>query len=180
MRMQQCVLGLVLAMAASAAVPDSGGMLRWRSGVAPLGLQAAAADARLPCTSYTLACSDASSVSLYSSETAPRTLSMQISEADRLAAMRIGRAPGLNLSLVGKAGIAQDLGVYGRVGTTVNRPGSAVQFMGAADGGLTYGVGLSWDFSRRAAAAVGLDAYDVRGLGEVRDWRTSLGLQWRY
>jgi OmpA-OmpF porin, OOP family len=179
MRMQQCVLGLVLAMAASTAMPDSGALLRWRSGVAPLGLQAAG-EARLPCTSYTLACSDASSVSLYASESAPRTLSMQVSEADRLAAMRIGRSPGLNLSLVGKAGIAPDVGVYGRVGTTVNRPGSAAQFMGAADGGLTYGVGLSWDFSRSAAAAVGLDAYEVRGIGEVRDWRTSLGLQWRY
>jgi OmpA-OmpF porin, OOP family len=179
MRMQQCVLGLGLAMAVSAVLADSAGLLRWRSGVAPLGLQPAG-EARLPCTSYTLACSDASSVSLYSSETAPRSLSMQISEADRLAALRIGRSPGLNLSLVGKAGIAPDLGVYGRVGTTVNRPASAPQFMGAGDGGFTYGVGLSWDFSRRAAANVGLDAYEVRGIGEVRDWRTSLGLQWRY
>jgi OmpA-OmpF porin, OOP family len=178
MRMQQCVLGLVVVMAAGAALADSAGVLRWRSGIAPLGLQPGGE--RLPCTSYTLACSDATSVSLYSSETAPRSLSLQISEADRLAATRVGRSPGLNFSLVGKAGILQDLGVYGRVGTTVNRPTTAAQFMGAGDGGLTYGVGLSWDFSRRANAAVGLDAYDVRGIGEVRDWRTSLGLQWRY
>ena len=179
MRMQQCVLGLVLASAAGAALADSGGLLRWRAGIAPLGLRPAAEE-RLPCTSYTLACSDASSVSLYSSETAPRSLSMQVSEAERLAPVRIGHSPGLNLSLVGKAGIVRDVGVYGRVGTTVNRPASAVQFMGTGDGGLTYGVGLSWDFSRNAAAAVGLDAYDVRGIGDVRDWRTSLGLQWRY
>ena len=179
MRMQQCVLGLVLAVAASAALADSGGMLRWRSGISPLGLQPAGEE-RLPCTSFTLACSDASSFSLYSSETAPRSLSLQISEADRLAAVRVGGSPGLNLSLVGKAGILQDVGVYGRIGTTVNRSPSAAQFMGASDGGLTYGVGLSWDFSRRANAAVGLDAYEVRGIGDVRDWRTSLGLQWRY
>lgn len=179
MRMQQCVLGLVLALAAGAAAADSAGMLRWRSDIAPLGLRPAGEE-RLPCTSYTLACSDASSVSLYSSETAPRSLSMQISEADRLADVRLGRGPGLNVSLVGKAGILEDVGVYGRVGTTVNRPASAAQFMGGTGGGLTYGVGLSWDFSRRANAAVGLDAYEVRGIGDVRDWRTSLGLQWRY
>lgn len=178
MRMQQCVLGLVLAVAADAALADSGSLLRWRSGIAPLGLQPSAEE-RLPCTSYTLACSEASSVSLYSSETAPRSLSLQVSEADRLAAMRIGRSPGLNLSLVGKAGLLQDLGVYGRVGTTVNRS-PAEQFMGAGGSGLTYGVGLSWDFSRRANAALGLDAYEVRGIGDARDWRTSLGLQWRY
>ncbi|MFI4926431.1 MAG: hypothetical protein ACHP7E_01930 [Burkholderiales bacterium] len=179
MRMQQCVLGLVLAAAASVVLADSAGMLRWRAGITPLGLQAAGEE-RLPCTSYTLACSEASSVSLYSSETAPRSLSLQVGEADRLAAMRLGRSPGLNLSLVGKAGILQGLGVYGRIGTTVNRPPSTAQFMGAGDGGLTYGVGLSWDFSRRVNAAVGLDAYEVRGIGDVRDWRTSLGLQWRY
>lgn len=179
MRMQECVLGVVLALSTGAALADSGGALRWRSGVAPLGLRPAG-EAQLPCSSYTLACSDASSVSLYSSATAPRSLSMQVSEADRLAAARIGRSPGLNLSLVGKAGLVQDIGIYGRVGTTVNRPAPIAPFMGAGDGGLTYGVGLSWDFSRSAAAAVGLDAYDVRGIGEVRDWRTSLGLQWRY
>lgn len=178
MRMQQCVLGLVLSLAVGAALADSGALLRWRSGITPLGLQPA--EERLPCTSYTLACSDASSVSLYSSETAPRSLSLQVSEADRLAAARLGRSPGLNFSLVGKAGILPDVGVYGRVGTSVNRPASPAQFMGAPDGGLTYGVGLSWDFSRKANAAVGLDAYEVRGIGDVRDWRTSLGLQWRY
>ena len=178
MRMQECVLGMVLALSAGAALADSGGALRL-SGVSPLGLRPAGEE-RLPCSSYTLACSDASSVSLYASETAPRSLSLQVSEADRLDAARIGRSPGLNFSLVGKAGIVQDVGVYGRIGTSVNRPVSALQFLGARDGGVSYGVGLSWDFSRSAAAAVGLDAYDVRGVGEVRDWRTSLGLQWRY
>jgi hypothetical protein len=54
--------------------------------------------------------------------------------------------------------------------------------MPGADGGLTYGVGLSWDFSRSASAVLGFDSYDFRGAsGELRDVRsTSLGLQWRY
>jgi hypothetical protein len=73
-----------------------------------------------------------------------------------------------------------DLGGYGRTGTTCARPG-ALPALTPADGGLTYGVGLSWDFSRSASAAVGLDSYDLRGpVGEVRDVRTSLGLRWRY
>ena len=179
MPMQHRVLGLVLTMAATTALAQSNGMLRWRSSGTPLGLQAGS-EVRLPCSSYTLSCSDATSVPLYASETAPRSLSMQISEADRLGAVRVGR-PGLNVSLVGKAGIVQDVGVYGRIGSAFNRSAPATQLMGAADAGLTYGVGLSWDFSRRASAAVGLDSYDVRGMaGDVRDWRTSLGLQWRY
>ena len=49
------------------------------------------------------------------------------------------------------------------------------------ESGLTYGVGLSWDFSRSASAAFGWDIYDLRTpIGESRDVRTSLGLQWRY
>ena len=52
----------------------------------------------------------------------------------------------------------------------------------ATEGGLTYGVGLSWDFSRSGSASVGWDSYDLRSAaGEARDVRaTSLGLQWRY
>jgi hypothetical protein len=85
------------------------------------------------------------------------------------------------VSLVGKAGIAQDLGVYGRVGTTLNRATPALAGVTSGEGGLTYGVGFSWDFSRKATASMGLDGYDIRGgMGDGREVRTSLGLQWRY
>ena len=177
MGLQRIVLGLVLVAAAGLASAQNG-MLRWHPNPS-LGLQAATA-ARVPCSSYTLACSDAATVPLYASVTAPRSLSMQVSANDA-SALRLWRAPGLSVSVVGKAGIAPELGVYGRVGTTLNR--ATPQFAGSApgDGGLTYGVGLSWDFARSASASMGLDSYDIRStLGDAREVRTSLGLQWRY
>jgi OOP family OmpA-OmpF porin len=182
---QRTVLGLVIAFATVGSIEaqtQTQGSLRWRAGSAPLGLQAAGSGARLPCTSYTLSCSDSATVPLYASVTSPRSLSMQVSAGEQASALRLARTPGLNVSVVGKAGIAADLGVYGRVGTTLNRAAPlALAGTAAGDGGLTYGVGLSWDFSRSASAAVGLDSYDVRGLsGDSRELRTSLGLQWRY
>ena len=182
MRLQRLVPGLVIAVAAVGTVAaQTSGALRWRAANAPLGLQAGPADARLPCSSYTLSCSEATAVPLYSSATAPRSLSMQISAAEQASALRVPGAQGLNLSLVGKAGIAYDVGVYGRVGTTLNRSAPALPGLAGGDGGLTYGVGFSWDFSRSGSAAMGLDSYDLRGtMGDSRELRTSLGLQWRY
>ena len=53
--------------------------------------------------------------------------------------------------------------------------------MTPGEGGISYGVGLNWEFSRAASAAIGLDSYELRGgLGDVRELRTSLGLRWRY
>ena len=174
------LLGLVFAIAvAASAIAQSGGSLRWRGGGTPLGLQAGG-EVRLPCPSYTLSCGNAASVPLYASEAAPRSLSMQLSPDESGA---LASSQGLDVNLVGQAGIVQDLGlgVYGRVGTTVNR--TAPAWTGAVPGeaGLRYGVGLSWDFARSASAAFGLDSYDIRGFqGEGRDLRTSLGLRWRY
>jgi hypothetical protein len=56
--------------------------------------------------------------------------------------------------------------------------GNGLALTPGSEGGVTYGVGLSWDFSRSASAVLGFDSYDVRGLGDVR--ATRLGLQWRY
>jgi hypothetical protein len=178
---QRILLGLVIAAAAGAAAAQVNGTLRWRAGAPSLGLQAGTTDARLPCSSYTLACSDTATLPLYTSLTAPRTLSMQVNAADQASALRAPHSPGLSVSVVGKAGIYQDLGVYGRVGTTLNRTTPALAGLAGSDGGLTYGVGLSWDFSRKGSASMGLDSYDIRGnLGDTREVRTSLGLQWRY
>jgi OmpA-OmpF porin, OOP family len=179
---QRTLLGLVVGMATvGSAEADSYGTLRWRAGAAPLGLQAGSANLRVPCGTMTFSC-DAATLPLYASPRAPRTLSMQVGPADGVAAATMGRNQGLNVGIVGQAGIASDLGVYGRVGTSFNRaatPGLSV--VGAGEGGLTYGVGLSWDFSRSGSAALGLDSHDMRGsLGEARDVRTSLGLRWRY
>ena len=176
---QRHLVGLVIALAAvGAAQAQSNANLRWRAGGTPHGLQVGQSDLRVPCGSFTFTC-DAATLPLYRSLKAPRTLSMQVGPAGPSVAPDAPRTQGLNVSLVGKAGIGWDVGVYGRVGTTFNRAALAPTLPG--EGGLTYGVGLSWDFSRRGSAAVGLDSYDTRsGLGDVRDVRTSLGLQWRY
>ena len=178
---QRNVLGLVCGLAiAGVALAQANGALRWHTGNS-LGLQAGQQDLRVPCGNFAFSCSDASTVPLYTSAHSPRGLAMQVGPADSLAAARSSKAQGLNVSVIGKAGIGWDLGVYGRVGTTFNRAGPGLSTVPGTEGGLTYGVGLSWDFSRGASAAVGMDSYDVRSaVGEVRDLRTSLGLQWRY
>lgn len=178
MSSQRHLVGWVIALATVASAhAQSSGSLRWRAGGTPLGLQVGQTDLRVPCGSFTFTC-DAATLPLYQNLKTPRSLSMQVGAAPATA-LDPGRAQGLNVSLVGKAGIGWDLGVYGRVGTTFNR--ASLTPAVPAEGGLTYGVGLSWDFSRRGSAALGLDSYDTRGiLGDTRDVRTSLGLQWRY
>ena len=173
------LLGVVSGLAIACAVQaQEQGSLRWRSGTAPLGLQWSAADWRGPCSTVAFGCQGESSTLLYASPTAPRSLSLQISRAQEAAGLRPPRGEMPNLSLVGKAGIAQDwgLGVYGRLGTA-SRSGLL-----GSEGGTSYGVGLSWDFSPRGSAIIGWDSYDFRtATGETRDVRaTSLGLQWRY
>jgi hypothetical protein len=141
---QRTLLGLVIGLAAAAAVPaQTNGTLRWRAGGAPLGLQ------------------------------------VQVVPTQDSPAWRIARAKESGVSVIGKAGAAPDLGFYGRVGTIASRPLAGP----VAEGGLTYGVGVSWDFSKRGSASLGWDSYDLRtATGEPRDVRraTSLGLQWRY
>jgi hypothetical protein len=182
MASQRLLLGLVILAAAGTAAAQVNGTLRWRAGAVPLGLQSGASEERLPCSSYTLSCTDASTLPLYMSDTAPRSVSMQVSPAEQPSSLRLARPQGLNVSVVGKAGVYQDLGVYGRVGTTLNRTTPAFAGLASGEGGLTYGVGFSWDFSRSASASMGLDSYDIRGGlgGDMREVRTSLGLQWRY
>ncbi|HSV78246.1 MAG TPA: hypothetical protein VLK85_03445 [Ramlibacter sp.] len=86
---------------------------------------------------------------------------LEPSPTDRLLGRT--RSQGLKVGVVGKKGLASDLGVYGRLGAS------------------SYGVGFSWDFSPRASAMLGWDAYDIRTVNGERDVRaTSLGLQWRY
>lgn len=181
MRAQRTVLGLVLGLAAAAAtVAQADGALRWRQGSASLGLQPTVRVPQLQCGPFSLACDASATLPLYQSARAPRSVSMQLGYVEGTT-LKVPRSQGLSLALVGKAGLFSDLGVYGRVGTVVTR-GSALAGAPGGDRGLTYGVGLSWDFSRRASAMVGFESYDLRGqAGDVRDVRaTNLGLQLRY
>ena len=178
MESQRILLGLVLASAVGTALAQSGGSLRWRSG--PLGLQAGQDEFRFACSSVASPCEGANSVRLYESPRAPRTVSMLVGWQQR-PALGLARPQTLKVSVLGRAGIAPDLGVYGRFGTTVGRP--VASLVPTADaGGMSYGVGFKWDFSPRGSALLGWDSYDLRtGLGDARDVRAaSLGLQWRY
>lgn len=180
MRSPRILLGLVLGLAASVAAAQTSGALRWRAGAAPLGLQASPAEAGLQCGPLSLSCQTHVVVPLYTSTVAPRSLSMQLGAVDGGAALKLRGVTGLNVNFVGRAGLLPDLGVYGRVGTAIGRPGA---FLASPTiEGMSYGVGLSWDFSRGASAVLGFDSYDVRtATGELRDVRaTSLGLQLRY
>ena len=81
------------------------------------------------------------------------------------------------VSVVGRASVGESpFSLFGKVGSTSHVKTYA---LGADSGaGLSYGAGLSWEFSPRASATVTWDTYDLRGTGNVR--ATSLGLQFRY
>lgn len=182
MRSQRILLGLVVGLGvAGGAWAQGSGELRWRSGAHSLGLQVPGHQWNAPCGSIAFPCDGGSdTLRLYASPKGPRSLSLQIAYPEESpAVLRLGRASAPSVSVIGRTDIAPSLGFYGRLGTATraNVAGGA-----AGEGGITYGVGLSWDISRRASATVGWDIYDFRALGgEARDVRaTSLGLQWRY
>ncbi|HET8748627.1 MAG TPA: hypothetical protein VFM98_23740, partial [Ramlibacter sp.] len=74
---------------------------------------------------------------------------MQLGAGDADTPFRSDRTQGLSLALVGKTGAFSALGIYGRVGT-IGARGNGFTTLPGAEGGTTYGVGLSWDFSRSA------------------------------
>ena len=97
-----------------------------------------------------------------------------------------GRAPiGLNTSLVGRAQYAS-FSAFGKLGTTTaSRPDTSLMGMGTEPplndpgNGLSWGGGVSWDFSPRLTASFEWVSYDLRmPNGPVRT--TNLGLQFKY
>ena len=179
---QRVLVGLVIVTAACSAAAQSGGSLQWRAGSAPLGLQAGQdGSSSASCGRFAISC-DATTLPLYASPRKPYSVSMQVvGYTEAPATLSAGRPPGLNVSLLGKAGLGWDLGVYGRVGTAFHRAATVLTPVSPGEGGVSYGVGLDWRFSRAASAAIGLDSYELRGgFGDTRELRTSLGLRWRY
>ena len=98
------------------------------------------------------------------------------------------RAQGINLSLVGKGPVWQSLNVFGKLGTTYGRtetsaaPGSGIATGSERGFGLSYGAGVSYDFTPRLSATLGWESHDFRFAGGGRDpvRSTSLGLQYKY
>jgi len=181
MRSQRILLGGILVVAAGVAAAQAQGTLRWRAGASALGLQASHGSAPVPCGALALSCDREAVLPLYGSDAASHSLSMRVGWPER-ASLRFGPREGASVTLVGRADLLPELGVYGRVGTALARAGALAPIGPQAPLGVNYGVGLSWDFSRRASAVLGFESYDVRGAsGEPRDVRaTRLGLQWRY
>lgn len=98
------------------------------------------------------------------------------------------RAQGLNLSLVGKAPVWQSVGVFGKLGATYGRTETtALLGSGVSNGadrgfGLSYGAGVSYDFTPRLSATLAWDSHDFHFARSGRDpvRSTSLGLQYKY
>lgn len=157
MSSQRTLLGLVLGLAAACtASAQAQGMTRWRVAESGdyLGLQAERPDFRLH---------------MQAGDVEPSAM-------DRLMGRK--RTQGLNVKMVGRKGMASDLGVYGRLGTAPERASVPA---GAPAVGLSYGVGFSWEITPSASAMLGWDSYDLRTLAGEREMKgTSLGLQWRY
>jgi OOP family OmpA-OmpF porin len=97
------------------------------------------------------------------------------------------RVQGLSLSLVGKAQLAPSLEIFGKAGTAYGRADNAsLAISGNANAergfGLSFGGGVSFDFTPRLSATLEWESSDLRFAGPSRDpvRSTSLGLKYRY
>ncbi len=156
-----------------------------------LGLSLGRSSYNLSCPTTSLTCDDTdTAVRLYGGAMMADHWGVEIGYLDLGRMAREGgktRAQGLNLSLVGKAPLVSALGVFGRLGTTYGRTETTASSSAIAAGtekgfGLSYGAGLSYDFTPRLSATLEWDSNDFRFAGGGRDpvRSTSLGLQYRY
>jgi len=97
-------------------------------------------------------------------------------------------AQGLNLSLVGRKRVLSSFDVFGRVGTTYGRTDTTALAASSLPGGTEQGFGLSWgggmsyEFTPRLSGSIEIESHDLRFSGGVRDpvTSTNLGLRYRY
>ena len=175
------------------AAPD-GSSNAWlaTSGRGHLGLHIGRSEYRLHCGFAALNCDDKETATQLTA--GPRGSSFWGAELGYINLGRTTRfggevkAQGLNLSVVGRTPRVWSLGLFGKVGTTYGlTETSSALGRGSASGsesgfGLSYGAGVSFDFSPKLSATLGWDSYDFRfsggNQGPVR--ATTLGLQYRY
>lgn len=192
MDVHRLVSCLVLATAASSSLqaqPAEGGAWNRAASRAYLGLHAGTVQNRPVCGVTTLACPAAPVLSIHSTQVFGASWGAEVGLVDLSRAWRgaaASRNPGLNLSLVGRAPLGSAFGVFGRFGASYgfadSAPLSAPGMAAGTDGalGLTYGAGVSYDFSPRLSATLGWDSHDFRLSGRDPVRATSLGLQYRY
>lgn len=98
------------------------------------------------------------------------------------------RAHGLNLSLVARAPLTQNLGLYGKIGTTYGRTRvSAALGSGIASGsengwGPAYGLGVSWNFTPEWSATLEWNRQRFDYAGNTDSWirSTSIGIRYHF
>ena len=174
-------------------VPD-GASNPWLSagGRGYLGLNIGRSEYRLHCGFAALSCDDRdNAINLTAGAMGGSFWSTEIGYINMGRATRFGgevKAHGLNLSVVGRTPRVWSFGLFGKVGAiyglteTSSAPGSGLA-PGSENGfGLSYGAGVSVDFTPKLSATLGWDSYDVRFGGGNRDpvRATTLGLQYRY
>lgn len=157
-----------------------------------LGLNLSRSRYNVSCGTMALLCDDSDrAAQLYAGTMIGNFWAVELGYLDMGRIARAGgetRAQGLNLSLVGKAQVARSFGVFGKLGTTYGRSetfalGASSVATGAENGfGLSFGAGVSVDFTPRLSATLEWDSNDFRFAGGGRDpvRSTSLGLQYRY
>ena len=157
-----------------------------------LGLTLGRSNYSVPCGSIAFTCDDSDrSLRLHANTMVGNFWGVELGYLNMGRIARAGgetKAQGLNLSLVGKAPLASSFGVFGKVGTTYGRTettslASSAIASGTDRGfGLSYGAGVSFDFTPRLSATVEWESNDFRFSGSGRDpvRSTSLGLQYRY
>ena len=107
-------------------------------------------------------------------------------EADRAGGNT--SAQGLNISLMGRAPVTQSLAVFAKVGTTYARTEVTADALSGVTGGkdngfgLSYGAGLSFDFTRNVAAVLEWERHDLPFANQGRQSvdNTSIGLLYRF
>jgi OmpA-OmpF porin, OOP family len=143
------------------------------------------------CSSITLTCGNAQPTTRFYTGTMFGNFwgtELAFSNASRLGRMA-GDAPaqGLTLSLLGRTQLLPSVGLYGKLGTTYGRgEPSALTAARVASGnrgfGLSFGAGLSFDFTPRLSATLQWDSTDAAVTSSGRDpvRSTSLGLKYSY
>ena len=183
-------LALAAAAAGLPAAAQTAEGSAWHRAVsrAYLGLHAGTPQVRVGCGVATLVCAPPS-VSLYGGQAWGTTWGAELGPVDLGRAWRgaaIGRSQGLSPSLVGRAPLGASFGVFGRFGASygfAEAPTPVAPALAGATGGglgLSYGAGLSYDFSPRLSATIGWDSHDFRLSGRDPVRATSVGLQYRY
>jgi hypothetical protein len=179
--------------AAAATAPTSPPRGLWLpGGRSYLGLNLDRASRATACSGMDLTCGEQHRpVQLYTGTMLGKFWGVELGYLDTARPARPGvaaRTQGLNLSLVGKTQLAPSVGIFGKVGTTYGRVDpSALAISGHSNApdhgfGLSFGGGVSFDFTPRLSATLEWDSHDMRFGGAGRDpvRSTSLGLKYSY